>query len=146
MQLAICNVFKCFPTLSNIFLICEYFMHQFIIILTSCVYVCFLNSANYPSLVINFSSLNINLPFLPKNILIIFHHTQKRLLDDDVLQLWSGLKILTHISTMGIINSKRGRNSYPHFQPQKAGKQFLLRPQNSNDTVCVCGSQIVDQL
>ena len=38
---------------------------------------------------------------------------------------------------MGIINPKSGRNSYPHFQPQKAGKQFLFRPQNSNDTVCV---------
>ena len=39
---------------------------------------------------------------------------------------------------MGIINPKSGRNSYPHFQPQKAGEQFLFRPQNSNDTVCVC--------
>ena len=38
---------------------------------------------------------------------------------------------------MGIINSKSGRNSDPHFQPQKAGKQFLFRPKNSNDTECV---------
>ena len=38
---------------------------------------------------------------------------------------------------MGIINSKSGSPSYPHFQPQKAGKQFLFRPQDSNDTVCV---------